>query len=204
MPYYPKNRILTNLKSNPGEFTSSNGSEYIGDYYMTFDGKYFAGKDPQHPSDIQLFKINSPQESNKIHIINKDNAIFKKLNSGNINIQDLLEPNQYYPKLTEEDYKRGSFTRYFAKQRKIRTFKIIEIDKPTYDDIISEGGIYNFPAWKVTSLFWQISGPLHDERPNGYIVRAGIINTNQRIIESKDKVFFGIKQYLTDYKQFAK
>lgn len=204
MSYYPKSRIITNQKSNPGEFTNENGMPYSGDYFITFDGRYFSGKDPQSPGSFPLKKINSITTTLPNYIQSRDNKVFASLNKGEITVDELLEPSQYYPKPTEEDYKIGKITRYFAKQRKIGTFKIIEIDKNTYTDLDNEGGIYNYPGWKIISLLWQISGPLHDERPNGQIVRAGIIDTNQRIVEMKDKVFYGIKQYLTDYKQFAK
>ena len=43
MPYYPKSRIIENLNANPGEFILPNGKEYIGPYYITFDGKSFTG-----------------------------------------------------------------------------------------------------------------------------------------------------------------
>jgi len=204
MSYYPLSRIITDQKANPGEFTLPDGREYMGDYYMTYDGKYFTGKNPLTKQNLPLTKVIKLYNPNSKYIPSKDNNIFNNLNKNNIDITELKEPIQFYPKPTEQDYKIGKITRYFAKQRILRIFKIIEIDKDTYNDIDNEGGIYNFPMWKVTSLFWQISGPLYDERPNGTIIRSGVINTNQRIVENKDKTFFGIKQYLTNYQQFYK
>lgn len=201
MSYYPKSRILSNLKANPGEFTNISGISYTGDYYMTFDGKYYSGTGPNTSYSIELVRANQPIESRLIPTLN--NIIYNRINP-NLNILELKDPVSYYPVPTPQDYEKGKIIRYFAKQRITRKFKIIEIDRNTFEDIWNEKGVYNFPMWKVTSLFWQISGPLHDERPNGFVVTAGVIDTNQRVTEQKDKVFFGIKQYLTDYKQFYK
>jgi len=204
MPYYPKSRIITDQKANPGELTTLDGKEYIGDYYITFNGKYFTGKNPQSNTNYPLQKVEVRSQQNTISITTKDTQIFDKLNQNNININSLLEPQPFYPIPSLQDYQQGKITRYFAKQRVIRMFKIIEIDQPTYDDILNQKGVYNYPLWKVTSLFWQISGPLEDERPNGSVVRAGVIDTNKRIVDTKEKTFQGIKQYLTNFQQFYK
>lgn len=199
--YYPKSRIILGRIANPGEFTFPDGISYSGDYYMTFDGKYYTGKNPQSTHSSLIVKIGEILNGKMIPL--RNNITYNRI-KGNIDILDFEEPSSYYPTPTPEDYKIGKITRYFAKQRISRKFKMIEINKFTYDDIDQEKGQYNYPMWKVTSLFWQISGPLYDERPNGQVVRAGVIDTNQRIVEQKDKVFFGIKQYLTDFKQFYK
>ena len=188
MPYYPKSRIITGLKASPGQFNLSNGKEYIGFYYITFDG---------------LTKLIVKSETDIINPTNRNTLIFDLLNDKNIDIKGLLEPQSYYPIPTDIDYNKKNITRYFAQQRIIRKFKIIEINKETYEDIYYQRGVYNYPMWKVTSLFWQISGPLEDEKPNGILI-AGVTNTNRRILDIKEKTFQGIKQYLTDLKQFYK
>jgi hypothetical protein len=80
----------------------------------------------------------------------------------------------------------------------------MEIDQPTYNNLSNNRGGLNTSLWKVISIFWQISGPLHDQKVNGIRTRAGIIDTNQRVLNNAEKNFIGIKQYLTDLKQFAK
>jgi len=204
MSYFPKSRIITSQKANPGEFITEEGKSYVGSYYITYDGKYFAGDNPQTVIKLPLIKSELPKSGDIKIPKNKDTSTFNRLNKGNISMVELIEPSPFYPKPTEQDYSFKKITRYFAKQRTIRNFKIIEIDQNTYTDLFNEGGIYNYPLWKVTSLFWQISGPLYDERPNGTIVRAGVIDTNQRIIDNKEKTFSGIKQYLTNLQQFYK
>jgi len=154
MAYYPKSRILVGLNSTKNEFTL-NGKEFIGGYFMTFDGKYYSGV-PNSNNNFLLEKVE--QEVTPKFTTNKDNFVFNKLNP-NLNITEFIEPEPYYPIITEQDYKIGKIIRYFAKQRGIHIFKIIEIDKKTFDDISTQGGIYNYPKWQVTSLFWRINTP---------------------------------------------
>lgn len=203
MPYYPKSRVITNQKANGGEFISQNGKEYVGDYFTTYDGKYYTGKNPQDVSVLPLIKINIPQSSTQQLIPSKDSLIFKNLNKGNIDLTDLKEPLPFYPTPTETDYKNNKIIRYFAKQRTIRNFQIIEIDKPTYNDLFNLGGIYNYPLWKPTSLFWRISESLSKEITTHKFTET-VSESNQRVINIKEKSFSGIKQYLINLEQFSK
>ena len=198
MPYYPKSRIIENQQSNPGEFILPDGKEYIGPYYITFDGKSYTGSNPYSSISIPLIRITSELNSENINPFLKG---FKKIKPLNLS---LIDPTPFTPKPTEEDYKRGKITRYFARQRNGTKFKIMEIDQKTYDNLSNNRGGLNTSLWKVISIFWQISGPLHDQKVKGIRTRAGIIDTNQRVLNNAEKNFIGIKQYLTDLKQFAK
>ena len=80
----------------------------------------------------------------------------------------------------------------------------MEIDKATYNAFTNGVGNSNTSLWKVVSIFWQISGPLRNEKINNITTRAGIIDTNQRILDRTEPNFIGLKQYLTDLKQFAR
>lgn len=202
MAYFPKSRIITNQKSNPGEFTTKDGKEYLGDYYITYDGKYFTGANPQSNS-FPLTKMETKQDPNNRTITSKDTIIFDYLNKNNINISELIEPTPHYPKPTEEDFKIGKITRYFARQRIVRKFKLIEINKDIYEDIINQRGVYNYPMWKVISIFWRISPSLSNEKLI-HKHSLSILEDNKRIIEQKEKVFQGLKQYITNYEQFSK
>lgn len=197
MPYYPKFRILENQQANPGEFLLPDGKEYTGSYYTTFDGKSFTGSNPYSLNSIPLTKINIPDSPFNQPLSETYNNL-KPLNLS------LIDPTPFTPKPTEEDYKRGKITRYFARQRNGTKFKIMEIDQPTYDNLLNNRGGLNSSLWKVISIFWQISGPLHDQKVNGIRTRAGIIDTNQRVLNNAEKNFIGIKQYLTDLTQFSR
>lgn len=196
MAYFPKSRIITGKFSNKGDqLFDKDGIKYEGEYYITYEGKRFSGVDSQQRGSKPLFKQNNNFNENL------NNSIFKK-NTKNIAIQELIEPEIYYPIINELDYKRGNILRYFAKKRNESI--IIEIDKDTYEDIFFIRGKYNYPMWKVIYLNWRISGILNNKIMNNGMFVEGVIETNKRIIESKRKVFFGIEQYLLDYKQLYK
>ncbi len=202
MPYYPKSRIITGLKANNGEFKTPDGKEYIGDYFITYEGNYFAGKNPQDTLVRPLVKITTPTHSPNL-IVSKDSLVFNKLNAKKINILEFQEPTLFYPVPNENDYKNNKIIRYFAKQRTPRQFQLIEIDKTTYDDLINRGGIYNYPLWKPTSLFWRISNSLEKEVQSHKFAES-VKESNQRVLNLKEKTFSGIKQYLTNLEQFSK
>lgn len=200
MPYFPKSRIIENQRANPGEFNLPDGSSYSGLYYITFDGKTYTGANPYTPGSVPLTKnLLNKNEDNLILDINNND--YNSLKSPQL--ARLIDPTPYTPKPTEEDYKKGKITRYFARQRNGTQFKIMEINQETYDNLSNNRGGLNYSLWKVISIFWQISGPLRDERVNNIRTRAGIIDTNQRVLDNAEKNFIGIKQYLTNLTQFA-
>ena len=200
MPYYPKSRIIENQKANPGEFILSNGESYTGPYYTTFDGKSFTGANPYTPNSKSLIKSEPI-----IADLEFTNPTFNEYNQLKpTNLPQLTDPIPFTPKPIDQDYKKGKITRYFARQRNGTQFKIMEINQTTYDNLSNNRGGLNSSLWKVISIFWQISGPLRDERVGNIRTRAGIIDTNQRVLDNAEKNFIGIKQYLTDLTQFAK
>lgn len=200
MPYYPKSRIIENQKANPGEFVLSNGESYTGPYYTTFDGKSFTGANPYTPNSNSLIKSEPI-----IADLEFTNPTFNEYNQLKpTNLSQLTDPIPFTPKPTPEDYKKGKITRYFARQRNGTQFRIMEIDQTTYDNLSNNTGGLNTSLWKVISIFWQISGPLRDERVGNIRTRAGIIDTNQRVLDNAEKNFIGIKQYLTDLRQFSR
>ena len=198
MPYYPKSRIIENQRANPGQFILPNGKEYTGPYYTTFDGRSFTGANPYSSISVPLIETIIMADPPRGEVVVSEYDNLKPLNLS------LIDPTPFTPKPTEEDYKRGKITRYFARQRNGTKFRIMEIDQKTYDNLSNNRGGLNTSLWKVISIFWQISGPLHDQKVNGIRTRAGIIDTNQRILNNAEKNFIGLKQYLTDLKQFAR
>jgi len=200
MPYYPKSRIIENQKANPGQFTLTNGKSYTGPYYTTFDGKSFSGANPYTPYSNSLVPV--PPKIADVEFLNPPFDEYNQLKPSNLSAS-LIDPTPYTPKPTEEDYKKGKITRYFARQRNGTQFKLMEIDQTTYNNLNDRRGGLNYSLWKVISIFWQISGPLRDQRVGNIRTRAGIIDTNQRVLDNAEKDFIGIKQYLTNLTQFA-
>jgi len=202
MPYYPKSRIIENQTANPGQFKTADGKDYTGPYYTTFDGKSFTGTNPYALNSVSLTTLPT-EEIDTAKTLTLESIAYNSIKPSNIQAQ-LIDPTPITPIPTEADYKKGKITRYFARQRNGTTFKIMEISQQTYTDLTTNKNGSNYSLWKATSIFWQISGPLRNERINNITTRAGIIDTNQRIVDQAEKNFVGIKQYLSDLQQFAK
>jgi len=192
--YFPKSRIITGMISN-NEFATNDGNSYNGPYYITFNGKYYTGLNPQSKNSVEIFKNYEKDEIIKKNNLNELSIKYNKNNPSKV-VKEYLEPKQYSYKINKEEYQNGKITRYFAKERKIRNYKIMEIDKNTYDDILNKKGIYNYPGWDVISLFWMIS--------DGKFPLSFVENQNKRILEIKNKSFIGLREYLTDLTQFSK
>ena len=202
MQYYPKSRIIINLVANPNQFTTINGKPYTGPYYTTFDGKSFTGKSPYKGTSQPLINVSEiiPSNPNTFYKSNEINHHTLKSNSP----VTLIDPTPFTPSPTEVDYQVGKITRYIARQRNGTQFKVMEIDKQTHENLTNLRNGANYALWKSIPIFWQISGPLHNEKINNITTRAGIIDTNQRILDNAEKNFIGIKQYLSDLKQFSR
>jgi hypothetical protein len=196
--YYPKNRIKPNLFTAGGEF-AINGQDYRGPYYITFDGKTLTGKNPYYPgANIPLIKVSyagfdgrEPDSSLALNIINEGPEV--ALNT--------LVP--YYPNPTQADYTRGHFIRYFAKKVN-GDLGIVEISKAKFDYMQNRKTNPEDYLYQVENVFWKLTGPLHDDRTNKQYPVAGIIDTNQRLVETKDKTFPGLKAYIGgNYTKFS-
>ena len=90
--YFPKSQIKTNLYTNGGEFTLlGNKSEYIGSYYSTSTGKFYAGKNPNSGQNTELVPFSSPFNSdiNDSIKIDEDFTIGSNLNTSlDLNIEN--------------------------------------------------------------------------------------------------------------------
>lgn len=202
MPYYPKSRIIEDQKASPGQFITVDGKSYSGAYYTTFDGKTFTGKNPSDGASRPLLSVPKSGDMNPNLSYSQDAVKFRALSTNAP--ATLIDPTPYTPVPTEADYKAGKITRYIARKRNGTQFQIMEVNKQTHEDLTNLRGGANSALWKSVAIFWQISGPLRNEKINNITTRAGIIDTNQRILDTTEKNFIGIKQYLSNLQQFAK
>lgn len=204
MGYLPKRLVNSNLSTFGGEFVDSEGKLYEGPYHELFSGKTYSGATPNSPNKKLLVPNPNLQVQNSQQVINRQTNEYNSLNPIN---QDLYkfgaDPEPYYPTPTGQDYKRGTITRYFAKRRNAQPLEIREISEAAFNSITSQDGRYNYAIWEVISLFWKISGPLRDSKDQYGVLRAGIVNTNERLREQANQQMRGIKGYLSDLIQFA-
>ena len=203
MAYIPKSLTNNNLFTNGGEFVDSTGKPYSGFYHSLFNGQIYSGKTPLDPTR-QLLSVLPKDESPNQVLNTSTNLEYSNLRPKN---QELFEygknPTAFIPQPKGKDYQRGQIERYFAKKRNETPSRILEINQSTYNDIITQSGEYNYALWQVVKIFWKISGPLNDTRnPNG-VVTAGIVDTNERLVNFTNKEFRGIKEYLSNLIQFA-
>jgi hypothetical protein len=207
--YYPKNKITVNLYTKGNEFLL-NGKSYIGAYYKTFDSKIFTGANPVIGSsqELQSVSVNIKEKYPNINIkggILLDNNTEKYIKNPNIkNLDSYQIPPQYYPQPTDADYAKGYIMRYFAKKRNDIGY-VIEISKDTYLSLQSKNSEYDYITYQAIDLFWQITGPLKDTRENRQYKISGIIDTNKRLVQTKDKSFRGLIEYIGEkYDKYAR
>lgn len=205
--YYPLNRVKTNLRTNGSEFLL-NGQPYRGYYYITYDGNAFTGKDPVQGPSLTLSKIEIPKPSTNVQngpIPGVENDVYNNIAVPSLQVLPTFQtPQPFFPQPTDTDYKRGSITRYFAKKRDQAGF-VIEVNKETHDSLKNTDSVYDYITYEAISTFWQITGPLYDNRVNKQYAVAGIIDTNKRLIDLKEPGFPGLKAFIgEDYAKFAK
>lgn len=194
MPYYPKNKIQTNLYSNGENLVKALTIElYTGPYYKLSNGKMYVGANPnslRYPEELipLIPPTSSPstQITNKTNYTNPENNIIVNTYVGNLPSQptEQLLPTPHFPNPNVEDYKRGYFTRYFTKQ--INDTSFIEIDKKTYQNLNSKNSEYLWQLYYVTEIPWQIIGNATD-----------VYKTNESIVYIQEKNNFkGLSQFL--------
>jgi len=203
--YYPASKVLTNQKAGNREFINKKGEIYNGKYYLTFDGKAFSGPSPEVGPSEPLKKISEYPSSPILRSLNITEQQKKELAiKTNVSPNRALgKPVSYYPQPIESDYKRGYIIRYFTKKNN-DTF-VIEISEEEYNNIVDGTANYDIKIYQTQKILWKITGPLNSQRQSQYNVIPGIIDTNKRLVETANKTFLGILDYIGgDYAKFAR
>lgn len=207
--YYPSSKVKTGKKTDGNEFLLK-GKPYVGRYYETYDNRYFTGDSPISGKSEELTKNSNYLDAIYLNTGNFTNS-FKKQFANQTNLQLPLpgllnfkgEPTSYFPIPIQSDYDKGSITRYFTKRVNTPGY-VIEISQIEYASIVNGTVPYDVSLWQVLELFWKITGPLNQKRVSQYDIRAGIIDTNKRLVENANKTFLGIKDFIAeDYTKFA-
>lgn len=188
MKYYPRNKVRTGLYSS-GEDLSLGDKPYVGYYYVTFKGEYYTGKSPLSKNSKKLKKVTRAVESLDL---SRTDSVNKS------------EPTSYYPTPSESDYDKGYMLRCFVKKTYQKGF-IKEISNEEYAAINNGTASYDISYYHTLQLFWKLTGPLKSKRIDQYNTRAGIIDTNRRLVENAEKQFFGIKAFIAEeYDKFSR
>lgn len=200
LKYYPSFRVKTDLVAK-GEFLLD-GKPYSGKYYQTFDGQYFTGPNPIFGPNEQLVPKSIVQDSpgfTQISIYGKQvNQSSEKKGS------NLGAPTSYFPYPTTQDYSKGYFMRYFLKKVNQSGY-ITEVSPSEYGQFKNGLVNYDVSMYLSAELMWKITGPIKTVRLSQYDIRAGIVDTNQRLVENLEKTFIGIKEFINfEYEKYSR
>lgn len=203
--YYPSSKIKVNQKALPGQFLL-NGLSYTGSYYSTYDGKFFTGANPILGTNQQLTEVSEYVNRDFTSTLSVPQSVVDKLNE-NVRVSKKVvrsQPISYFPVPIESDYSKGYLNRYFVKKANERGY-VIEISEQEFESIRNGTATYDVSFYQTTSILWKLTGPLNNKRVSQYDTRAGIIDTNKRLVETTNKTFVGIKEFIgEDYAKFAR
>jgi hypothetical protein len=202
--YYPSFKVKPNQITKGNAFLL-NGIPYVGLYYTTSEGASFAGANPIVGSNeflepmplnvksiVGLSTINATQEL-KQQLANTTKGI----------LSTSKYPTPYFPRPIQSDYDLGYIDRYFMKKENENGY-IMEISPSDYLDITNGRALYSTSLLQVIKIRWKLTGSLNTKRISQYDIRAGIIDTNQRLVTAANPGFFGIIDYIGgEYSKFA-
>jgi hypothetical protein len=191
MAYYPKNKILTNQVISSKSSTDGNGNSYYyilpngekyeGYCYILANGKTYTGKFPGDGDNKILTKYVVSQDEQDPYV--PTNIPFPS--------KAFTTVLPFHP--TPDDYKFGSFIRYFSKKRNEYLFE--ELLKDKYD-ILNSPSNYNFALYKPFYIKWMLTGDIQTVTDfNYYSIKK---------TEENEKVY-GLDEYLQmNYTQYYK
>jgi hypothetical protein len=194
--YYPKSQIITDLYTNGKEYGYfiNPSQEYTGYYHIVSTGQTFSGKNPNDGTPQRLVLLSTKEYSsvtgNDVQDTNLlssqyDDVLFKTKQQQNLS--SLIEP-----KNTPPTPSYPAFTRYFVK--KTNELRYIEVDKPTFDKIVSKDKQYNWAMYKPFTVYWTTSG--------NSIQEVTQINKNIVALEEKRQKLYGLTNYFKNYSEF--
>jgi hypothetical protein len=187
--YFPKSQIKPNLQTSGGEYSrTDNGLEYKGYYYQTSKGERYTGKTPEDGLNILLIPNQFIEEIDPLSQSLNNNIIiglseYLTLKNNDPN-QIKKIPQSIFPTPQPQDYINESFVRYFTKKR--NAVKYLEIDKKTYDKLLSQDPTYLFELYRPLKLNWQISGDK---------IKTYQTNENQTALLSRREKLEGFIEY---------
>jgi hypothetical protein len=203
--YYPSFRIKTNQFTKGQDFILD-GAPYSGPYYTTFSGQTFSGPDPITGPNQPLTPISNFTNSIPgLSLVDGSATLKQQLaNSTKILSNKPKSLVSYFPNPIQSDYNLGYINRYFAKQINNKGY-ITEISPTQYTEIKNGDAGYDTSMLQTVSIAWKLTGPLNSVRISQYDTRAGIIDTNKRLVEAANPNFFGLVEFIGgNYSKFAK
>ena len=183
----PKNLISENLFSKGTLFLDN--KVYTGPYNIKADGSYYT---LARFVEGKSTKLNTKQESLYQSLLNITGGVDVSLKNKQI-VSGVIVP-------TQEDYEKGSYTRYFIKTKGAQN--IVEVDEEELNNI---GSTISEVLYEGFQLNWKISGPINDVFDlDGVRKEAGVRDTNERMLKRLELKHPGIKDRLKNLIQFRR
>ena len=224
--YIPKNRLITNLKTNQGEFVYKGTSDsYNGYYWKSYDGKYFTGKNPNDAPTREIEFYNSTQESiegispllpptsyqtSPIFVFEPDLG-----ESLNLPFIDNTSTDSLYLTLKKIDLNKPEIkylpSQYYPTPTQddynlgafSRYFVVkanenvyLEVNKDTYDNINNQSPDWAWELYTPFSILWTLIG----ERNTVFITNRNITQLTEQRLKRRGLQEFLKRNYLKFYK----
>lgn len=199
MPYFPKNRVVSNLFTQGAELiVEATGQEYRGYYFKTYTGQFFSGKTPQDKPNRRLIAVEDAGVSinnleQQILFLNNDSDVYnqtKELKGVNLDITNQIpQPVSIAP--PESAYQIGEFMRYFYKKRNELLY--LETTKEHYNNTLENKSEGTYTLYRPFKLIWKVTGTPKE-----------VFNVNNNIIllTERNQNLVGLRKYLNDPLQF--
>lgn len=168
--YIPKNQYK--VKETYGnEIVKPDGTSFVGSYIETTAGDLYEGNTLEG-SKTNLFAVELKEDSTGID----------------------RPYNDYYGP-TVDDYKNGSYIRYFTQDK--RSKKITEMNQ---DQWLEKSKLKYINPGQLT---WLLLGPVEDGKYNG-ISYKGTSTKNKETVDKLEKDYPGIKRFFSDTSEFVR
>lgn len=154
--YYPKSQIQTNKVTQGGEFMlSTTKVVYKGDYWVTSQGTFFTGKNPNDGEPIKLLPLDETSGTNmsSAHSIEEDlylgnESYYKARKLGNRN-NPPRNPISSIPSSQVSE-------RYFVS--KTNEIRFIEVSKTEYQKFKNKSSEVNWSLFEPIKIPWRTKG----------------------------------------------
>jgi hypothetical protein len=179
---YIPSSFIEKKYTNGDEFIfSTNRKKYIGPYVIINGNKFYSGE-IYNNSSIELIPVPKPEEIPSIikYDVLSDFKVFDLKSFSPINFS--------YNPPTEQDYQKGSYKRYFVKNRSIKAGGITEVDYETFKDLVDQGGKHDYNIYEPFFINWNLT---QTQR-----------NIDQLNLLSRR--YLGLKSYLKNPSQFVR
>ena len=167
--YLPKNKYKIKSTSG-GEIVNGNGTPYVGSYIETAKGTVYQGGDL---NGIKQVLKSQPQQQ----------------------VAGIDRPYNDYYGPTVDDYKNGSYIRYFTQDK--RSKKITEMNQEQW---LEKSKLKYINPGQLT---WLLLGPVEDGKYNG-ISYKGTSTKNKETVDKFEKDYPGIKRFFSDTSEFVR